>query len=135
MKRLMIALALSLGACSNLQTKVFKNVHKGDSETRVANLLGSPAVFGQSQRDPEATAWFYAEDDLTCGVTIKEHKVTFYFCEKDSNDYSSAHEAMRDVAATYKKNDYNLLSNIKETADTSSTNTYNATNMYFGEKK
>lgn len=129
-----VLLGIILSSCSSLQHKVFK-VQPGDPSGKAIALLGPPTAFGQSQRDPEAQAWYYVDGDRTCGVTVKDRTITFVFCENEDPYGGDAQNQIRKVSSNPKQDsNYSLLSPTVSNSLSQPANTYNATNMYFNNK-
>lgn len=66
---------LILCGCSSLPEKVFKEVKKGDSASKVASSLGTPASFKANRYDASFDEWLYLEKDQKCVILLKDSVV------------------------------------------------------------
>jgi hypothetical protein len=90
-----------VGCATALHTKVYDNIHVGDSSDHVKDVLGSPDSFGPSQKIPGATAWYYTSHGSICGFTINDDKVAAMACDS-SNYVSPGRRALGAVGAGLK---------------------------------
>jgi hypothetical protein len=65
-----------------MSSKVFENIHEGDSTDRLIQVLGQPDSFGPSQRIPGGTAWYYKTSSELCGFSIVDDVVKYIGCQK-----------------------------------------------------
>lgn len=85
MKYMTMFCLIGLSGCASLHSKVFNNIHEGDSISHVREVLGEPDQFGESKRMPGANAWYYTKKADTCGLTIFDEKVAYVACQTDGN--------------------------------------------------
>lgn len=74
---------LSISACATMNQRVFKEIHKGDSEEHVTQVLGQPDTFEPLENHPGVTFWAYMKDGYTCGFGLLDSKVVSMNCSKN----------------------------------------------------
>lgn len=74
-----------LNGCASLSSKVFQNIHEGDSSKHIVEMLGKPDAFGPSQRVEGGTAWYYSSREEVCGFSLKDDVVKHIACDKNPN--------------------------------------------------
>ena len=74
-----------LSSCASLHDKVFKEIHEGDTDSHVLEVLGQPSFFEPSRRIAGAQGWYYDEGADRCGFTIDHAEVKYIFCGANPN--------------------------------------------------
>jgi hypothetical protein len=91
---------LSITGCASLHSKIYKEVHEGDPQDHVEEVLGEPDNFQTASADPSVKLWIYKKKADICTVALKEQKVVATGCEEDPDYVSPGRRIARAIGGS-----------------------------------
>ena len=73
---------LNLVGCASLHSRVFEQIHEGDSLEKVVGTLGQPEHFKYISK-VNAMQYIYLESRDMCSIVVKDGRVFTTYCEEN----------------------------------------------------